>query len=339
MRVLVTGGCGFFGSHLSEILTDARCKVTALDRLTYSGNIESLLPGTDFIYGDVTNISLMRDVIPAFDIVIHAAAETHVMRSIVDNAAFFHTDVLGTHAVAEAFRLNAKRSARLIHISTSEVYGSAWSDTDGSATDLVSSRGFVHMREDQPLDPMGPYAAAKCGADRLVKAYINTYGIRATILRPFNMYGIRQHIEKMIPRFITCVLNGERMPVHGDGSAMRDFTHVKDVSRAVIAVMDASATIHGTYNIASGVGRTVKEVAADIKRHVGRGSTQKTANRPGQVEAHIGDARKLAAVCGWSPMVSWEDGLRDTVNWYAENETFWRRQMRMASIQIGGEDL
>jgi dTDP-glucose 4,6-dehydratase len=253
------------------------------------------------------------------------------MRSIVDNAAFFHTDVLGTHAVTEAFRLNAKRGARLIHISTSEVYGSASVSADGES--------YYSMPEDQPLDPMGPYAAAKCGADRLVSSYINTYGIKATILRPFNMYGPRQHIEKMIPRFTSCVLTGERMPVHGLGTAMRDFTHVQDVSRAVLAVVETDATVGGTFNIASGVGRAVKEVAADIAKHAGRGSTKSVANRPGQVQAHIGDASRIVSLCGWSPIVPWEEGLRDTVNWYAENETFWRRQMRMASIKIGGENL
>lgn len=302
-----------------------------LDRLTYSGNVESLPPGAEFIYGDVTNVSLMRDVIPAFDMVIHAAAETHVMRSIVDNAAFFQTDVMGTHAVAEAFRLNGKKTARLIHISTSEVYGNATEKTEGG--------GHWPMQENQMLDPMGPYAAAKCGADRLIQAYINTYEIRATILRPFNIYGPRQHIEKLIPRFITSILTGERMPVHGNGASMRDFTHVSDVVAAILDVIGTPRCIGGTFNIASGVPRTVKSVAEDIKRHAGRGSTRLTSDRPGQVSVHIGDAGKLAAVCGWSPKVSWDDGLAATVNWYAENETFWRRQMRMASIQINGEDL
>ena len=225
--ILVTGGAGFIGSnfvhHLRNTQPDAH--VLVLDLLTYAGSLDNLppfgglhesVPGLEFWHGDVRNASLVDALVERADIVVHFAAETHVTRSIYDNYHFFETDVLGTQVVANSVLKHVKSIDRFIHISTSEVYGTARSPK---------------MDEDQPLMPMSPYASAKAGADRLVYSYFATYDVPAVIVRPFNQFGPRQHLEKVIPRFITSCMLDEPIRIHGDGSAARDFTYV-EIGRA-----------------------------------------------------------------------------------------------------------
>ena len=195
--------------------------------LTYAGSLENLPGGLttrpsngrlQFWYGDVRNASLVDSLVEQADVVVHFAAETHVTRSIYDNYHFFETDVLGTQVVANSVLKHVKHIDRFIHISTSEVYGTARAPL---------------MDEEAPLMPMSPYASAKAGADRLVYSYFATYNLPAIIVRPFNQFGPRQHLEKVIPRFITSCLLDEPLRVHGDGSAARDFTYVEDTCRAL----------------------------------------------------------------------------------------------------------
>ena len=218
--ILATGGAGFIGSNFVRYLYEnyPDYRILVLDLLTYAGSVENLPVGFNqvsngrlqFWYGDVRNAALVDTLVAESDVVVHFAAETHVTRSIYDNYHFFETDVLGTQVVANAVLKHAKRVNRFIHISTSEVYGTAVAEK---------------MSEDHPLLPMSPYASAKAGADRLVYSYWATYQLPAIIVRPFNQYGPHQHLEKVIPRFITSCLLDEPLRVHGDGSAARDFTH------------------------------------------------------------------------------------------------------------------
>lgn len=244
-------------------------------------------------------------------------------RSIYDNLQFFQTDVIGTQVLANAVCKFRDRVSRFIHISTSEVYGAALSPS---------------MNEEHPLKPMGPYASPKAGADRLVYSYWATYKIPAVIIRPFNNYGPRQHLEKVIPRFITSVLLQEKLRVHGDGQASRDFIHVDDTCRALDLVLHAPANlVEGeVFNVGTSQHRTILSIAKDIAAFMCRGKecTIHIDDRPGQVFCHNRDASKIKRVLGWKPEVAWEDGLRATIQWYKNHEDWWLRMLWMREIPI-----
>lgn len=329
-NILITGGAGFIGSnfvhHLFDRFPDYRIKV--LDALTYAGDVANLPAGgleggrLEFIYGDVRNGELVNALVAESDIVVHFAAESHVTRSIYDNRLFFETDVLGTQTVASAVTRYADRIDRYIHISTSEVYGSA-----------VSER----MDEQHPLDPRSPYAAAKCGADRLVYSYWATYNIPAVIVRPFNNFGPRQHLEKLIPRFITSCLLGEPLTVHGDGAAARDFIFVEDHCEALVGLIQAprDKVIGEVFNIGTGVHRSINEIAKSVCAAMGVDpGEERIGDRPGQVFRHTCDGAKLERVIGFKPKTSFEEGMARTVAWYRKNENWWRSQMWMRHIPI-----
>ena len=327
--VLVTGGAGFIGSrfvhHLQHNYPDY--KILILDALTYAGSVDNLLLENDtqinFWYGNVCNPDLVSTLVGESDVVVHFAAETHVTRSVYDNRIFFETDVLGTQSIANAVVKHAGRIERLIHISTSEVYGNARSNM---------------MDESHPLEPCSPYAAAKCGADRLVASYVKTYQIPAVIVRPFNNYGPFQHLEKLIPRFITSAMLGEPLTIHGDGTAARDFIYVDDVCRAVDLIMHApaDAVIGEVFNVASGQHRSVVTIADDIVNLMGVNPALKThiPDRPGQVVRHTGDASKLTGILDWRPRVEWIEGLRRTIRWFKHNRDLWQKQTWMRTIKI-----
>jgi dTDP-glucose 4,6-dehydratase len=329
--ILVTGGVGFIGSnfvrHLYNKYPDYHLLV--VDALTYAGNVQNCPDGAmdspryEFWYGDVKNGELMDTLVSRSDIVVHMAAESHVTRSIYDNRLFFETDVLGTQTVANAIVKHRNRVERFIHISTSEVYGSALADK---------------MGEEHPLNPMSPYAAAKCGADRLVYSYWATYDIPAVIVRPFNNYGPAQHLEKAIPRFITsCILN-EPLTVHGDGSAKRDWIFVEEHCEALDRLLHADlGKIKGeVINIGTGEDKSVLEVATAVLEAMNptESEIELIGDRPGQVFRHTCDASKLAELIDWKPGVAFEQGLERTIKWYRENEDWWRSQMWMRHIPI-----
>jgi dTDP-glucose 4,6-dehydratase len=331
--VLITGGAGFIGSNFARYLYTRYpdYRMIVLDALTYAGSVENLPVNINehngerlsFWYGNVKNGELVDTLVSQSDIVVHFAAETHVTRSIYDNYIFFETDVLGTQTIANAVLKYKDTVERFIHISTSEVYGTAVREA---------------MDEDHPLMPMSPYASAKTGADRLVYSYWATYEQPVTIIRPFNNYGPYQHLEKAIPRFITsCILN-EPIRVHGDGGAARDFVFVEDLCRAIDSIMHADlAVVKGeVFNVASGMHRSILSIAQDIVRMMGRDESiiQFVGDRPGQVFRHTGDIRKIQRILDWQPSVTWRDGLERTIAWYKENRKWWEKQLWMRSVPI-----
>lgn len=331
--VLVTGGAGFIGSNFVRRLYQKYpdYRIIILDALTYAGSVENLPVNINannderilFWYGNIKNGELVDTLVSQSDIVVHFAAETHVTRSIYDNFLFFETDVIGTQTIANSILKYRDRIERFIHISTSEVYGTARAEA---------------MDEEHPLMPMSPYASAKTGADRLVYSYWATYDIPAIIVRPFNNYGPYQHLEKAIPRFITSCILGEPLRVHGDGSAARDYVFVRDVCRAVDMLMHADIEkVKGeVFNVASGVDRSILSIAQEVVRMMGKDESliNFVGDRPGQVFRHIGDAVKIRNIIGWAPEDSWEEGLSRTIEWYKENRPWWEKQLWMKAVPI-----
>ena len=320
--ILITGGAGFIGSAFTHLIYNKYpdYKIIVVDCLTYAGAIENFpVPiwkeedeRLTFWYGDICNGELMDTLVSQVDAVVHFAAESHVTRSIYDNTQFFKTDVLGTQGVANAVCKYRDQIERFIHISTSEVYGTALSEK---------------IDEDHPLNPMSPYAAAKAGADRLVYSYWATYGIQSVIVRPFNNFGPRQHLEKLIPRYITSVILDEKLKVHGDGSSARDFVYVEDNCRAIDMILHAppEKVVGEVFNVGSGEHKSILTIAhavsermnAENKSHIHIG------DRPGQVVRHTADISKIADILGWKPETSWEDGLDKTIAWYKENPKWY----------------
>ncbi len=332
--ILITGGAGFIGSNFAHYIYNKYpdWRIIVVDLLTYAGAVENL-PVTikdnsdkrfTFWYGDITNGELMDTLVSESDYIVHFAAESHVTRSIYDNTHFFMTDVIGTQKLCNAICKYKDNVERFVHISTSEVYGTAL---------------FNKMNEEHPLNPLSPYASAKCGADRLVYSYLSTYNLPATIIRPFNNFGYRQHLEKLIPRFITSFLLGEKLRIHGDGSAARDFVFAEDTCRAVDLVLNASfEKVNGQiFNIASEQHRSIIEIAEDIARCMGKDlkdNFEYVGDRPGQVFRHTGDASKIKRILGWEPEVSWENGLLKTIDWYRDNRNYWEKQIWMRDIPV-----
>lgn len=329
--ILATGAAGFIGSNLVRYLLEKykSYRIIILDALTYAGSMENIPrdPRVQFCYGNVTNAELVNKLVAESDVVIHLAAESHVTRSIFDNLQFFQTDVIGTQAIANAVAEHGKHIERFIHISTSEVYGSAMGD---------------YMAEDDILMPASPYAAAKAGADRLVYSYFNTYGIPAIIIRPFNQFGEMQHLEKLIPRFITsCILN-EPLNIHGDGSASRDWLYVHDTCEAIDKALhcDLDKVKGQVINIGSGRSIDIITIARMIIEKMGR--SEKLINyiedRPGQVSRHTANVKRARELLNWQSTTKFEDGLGRTIEWYQQNVQWWERQVWMRSITITTKD-
>lgn len=334
---LITGGAGFIGSNFVHYIYKKypKSKIIILDCLTYAGSIDNFpMPLTthdsrfEFWYGNVTNSALVEELVSRCDIVVHFAAETHVTRSIYDNRNFFETDVIGTQTIANAVLKYKDRIDRFIHISTSEVYGTA--------------EAGISMKETHPLNPASPYAAAKAGADRLVYSYVYTYDIPAVIIRPFNNYGPRQHLEKAIPRFITSILLGEKLTVHGKGEATRDWIHVDDTCRGLDAVI--CAPIHKVkgevFNVGTGRTISIKEIAEYVIKAMDGDEriVEYSEDRPGQVDCHIADISKIERALGWKPQIVFEDGLLKTIEWYRSNPHMWEKQIWMRHVPITLKD-
>lgn len=328
--ILITGGAGFIGSNFVDYIfrTYPDWKIICLDALTYAGSPDNLSeeikksPRFEFWYGNVTNDDLMSQLISRAHIIVHFAAESHVARSIFDNKIFYVTDVLGTQAVSNAVVRN-KNIERFVHISTSEVYGTAESNP---------------MTEDHPLNPLSPYASAKAGADRLVYSYIASYKIPATILRPFNQFGPRQHLEKVIPRFITSAILDEPLTVHGDGSAIRDWLYVEDTCQRIDKVLQAPIDkIQGeVFNLGSGFDLDILSIAKKVLEIMKKPDdlVQFIGDRPGQVHHHISSTAKAANVLGVEPARSFENGLEKTIHWYQNNRAWWEKLLWMRHVPI-----
>jgi len=318
MRVLVTGGAGFISSgFVRYLLAETLYEVVSLDALTYAGNLENLAdvlshPRLSFVHGDIRDADLVRELVEGVDVIVNAAAESHVEKSIRDGASeFVTTNVEGTQILLDAIRVTPVE--RFVLVSSSEVYGTARS---------------APMDEEHPLEPRSPYAATKAGADRLAYSYFVTYGLPIVIVRPFNNYGPRQHPEKVVPHFVTQALCDEPLTIHGTGLASRDWLYVDDDAEAIRAVLEApiEKVAGEVINVATGVDISVAEVAQlvlelldkpdDLRRHV--------EDRPGQVDRHIGSTDKAEALLGWRAQTSFADGLERTVAWYRDNEAWWR---------------
>ena len=315
VEVLVTGGAGFIGSNFVRhaLATHDDWRVTTLDKLTYAGRMENLEgvldhPRHRFVKGDVADAAVAAPLVKASQIVVHFAAETHVDRSIQDAGDFIKTDVYGTFVLLEAAR-ESPGLRRFIQISTDEVYGSV---PAGSS------------RETDELRPRNPYSASKAGADRLAYSYWATYGVPVIITRASNNYGPNQFPEKIIPLFITNLLDDIPVPLYGDGQNERDWLHVNDHCRAVDLLIDRGVPGE-VYNV--GGGNQVKNVDLThrILELLGRPKTLITpvADRPGHDRRYSLDTSKLESA-GWRPRANFDQGLAETVAWYREHERWWR---------------
>jgi dTDP-glucose 4,6-dehydratase len=334
---LVTGGAGFIGSHFVEkLFRETSDRIVVLDVFTYAASPDNIgqeireSPRFELVKGDVRDEKLVDELVSRSERVVHFAAESHVARSIFADRLFFETDVLGTHSVASAVSRNKDKIEKFVHISTSEVYGTA---------------AYEPMDEHHPLNPCTPYAAAKAGADRLVYAYLETYKIPAVIIRPFNNYGPRQHVEKVIPRFITQAILGEELTVHGTGDSSRDWVYVGDTCEAVMRALVEPGAVGHVFNVGTGIDIPIREVAARVKSILSGGARSNSLvgikyvpERPGQVKKHIADTGMAKRVLGFQAKVTFWEGLRRTVEWYQQNRAWWERILPEREIGATSSD-
>ena len=320
MRVLVTGGCGFIGSNfIRYFLSEYRdCSLVNVDKLTYAGNLKNLSdlsdsPGYAFVRGDIADAPLMEKVIqPDVDAIVNFAAESHVDRSIEAPTDFMQTNVFGTFVLLEAIRkISSRRLARFLHVSTDEVYGS-----------LGETGAFI---EETPMAPNSPYSASKASADLMVRAYHHTYGLPTLITRCSNNYGPYQFPEKLIPLMISNAVEGKDLPVYGDGLQVRDWIHVEDHCRALDAVL-RQGKAGEVYNVGGQSERTNLSVVKTILNRLGRPHSliRYVKDRPGHDRRYAIDFSKIQRTLGWSPSISFEEGIEETVAWYRTHEEWWR---------------
>jgi dTDP-glucose 4,6-dehydratase len=316
MRLLVTGGLGFIGSNFIRLVLRERADahVINLDAMTYAGNPANCAdvagdPRYRFIKGDICDAeSVERAIADGVDAIVNFAAETHVDRSILQPEDFLRTDILGTHVLLEAVRRH--HIARFVQVSTDEVYGDV---EQGESTEM------------DPLRPRSPYSASKAGGDLQVLAYWNTYRTPVLITRGSNTYGPYQYPEKLIPLFVTNLLDDQSVPVYGDGLQIRDWLHVEDHARGILHVLERGED-GNVYNIGGGNQRTNMEITRTIVEHCGRSMdtyVRHVTDREGHDRRYALDCRKAHAI-GWSPRIDFTQGLRDTIAWYREHETWWR---------------
>src|SRR6476661_1549572 len=318
MRMLVTGGAGFIGANFVHYTRrhHPEHRITVLDALTYAGNEASLAPVRDdieFVHGSVADAALVDELVGRADVVVHFAAESHNDNSLADPSPFLQTNLVGTFTLLEAVR---KRGVRLHHISTDEVYGDLELDDPAKFT------------PETPYNPSSPYSSTKAGSDLLVRAWVRSFGITATISNCSNNYGPYQHIEKFIPRQITNVLAGLRPKLYGKGENVRDWIHANDHSSAVLAII-AKGRIGETYLIGADGEKNNKDVVELILELLGepRDAFDHVTDRAGHDLRYAIDASKLRDELGWEPRFSnFDAGIEDTIDWYRNNEDWWRPQ-------------
>lgn len=318
MKILVTGGCGFIGSNfirhmLQQHPTD---EMINLDKLTYAGNLANLsdvenMSSYRFIRGDICDRSLVEKILSSgVDCIVNFAAESHVDRSIQDSSVFINTNIMGTHVLLEAAR--KWKVEQFIQISTDEVYGS------------LGPEGY--FTEESPLSPNSPYAASKTAADLLVRAFCRTYGFPGIITRCSNNYGPYQFPEKLIPLMITNSMEGEKLPVYGDGLNVRDWIHVEDHCQAIDTVIYRGQKGE-IYNIGANNERTNIEIVRKILWLMGKSEDmiRLVEDRLGHDRRYAIDSSKIRQKLGWSNKTSFEEGLADTVRWYMEHSAWWKK--------------
>lgn len=327
MRILVTGGAGFIGSNfVRRTLQDAYpglegAEVVVLDALTYSGNLENLAPIADsarysFVHGDIRNAELLDTIVPGVDSIVHFAAESHVDRSVRDSGIFVETNVLGTQRLLDAaLRAGGKR---FVHVSTDEVYGSI---AEGS------------WDEQQPLEPNSPYSASKAGSDLLARSYHRTHGMNLSITRCSNNYGPYHFPEKVIPLFVTNLIDDKHVPLYGEGNNIRDWLHVDDHTRGIAMVLTRGRAGE-IYNIGGGTELTNKELTEMLLDATGKdwSYVDRVQDRLGHDLRYSVDISKIRAELGYEPQVPFAQGLADVVQWYRDNRAWWEPLKARAAL-------
>ena len=317
MRILVTGGAGFIGSNFVRFWLERHPydHVVVLDLLTYAGNrtsLEDVEARLVFVEGDIADRELAERILrdEEVDTIVNFAAESHNSLAVVDPGRFFRTNVIGTQTLLEAARTTGVN--RFHHISTCEVYGDLPLDTDEVFT------------EESPYRPRTPYNASKAGADHAVRAYHETYGLPVTITNCSNNYGPYQFPEKVIPLFVTNALEDHPLPLYASTQNRREWLHALDHCSAIELVLQAGAEGE-TYNVGSGVEKSIEEIADGVLELTGKSASLKTIvpDRPGHDRRYLLDSSKLRRELGWEPVIDFERGLTETVAWYAEHRDWW----------------
>ncbi len=317
MKLLVTGGAGFIGSNFVHYIAKKYpdYQITNLDLLTYAGNLENLKalegnPNYKFVKGDIADKDLVNDLAKDVDVIVHFAAESHVDRSILDSSAFIHTNVVGTHNLLEAAKNNGNK--RFHHVSTDEVFGSLGPNDPA-------------FNENTPYDPRSPYSASKASSDHLVRAYYHTYGLPVTISNCSNNYGPYHFPEKLIPLFVTNLIEDKKVPLYGDGMNIRDWLYVEDHCQAIDLIIHGGR-IGETYCVGGASEKTNKEITYKILELMGKdeGSIEFVKDRPGHDKRYAIDFSKIKNELGWEPSVSFEEGLQKTIEWFKNNEAWWK---------------
>jgi len=318
VRVLVTGGAGFIGSNfIRYVLTKlSDWEIINFDKLTYAGNLENLADIANnsrysFVKGDICDPRAVEETVARLsrsDMVVNFAAETHVDRSILSAGSFVQTDVYGTFVLLEAMK--KFKISRYLHVSTDEVYGS------------IEKGSFT---EESPLHPNSPYAASKAGGDLLVRAYHETYGLPVIITRSSNNYGPFHYPEKIIPLFITNALEGKKLPLYGDGKNVRDWLYVEDNCEAIDLVLQKGQPGE-VYNIGGGNERQNIEITKFILKEMGLSEDfiEPVKDRPGHDRRYSIDCSKVKKL-GWQPRTNFEEGLKQTIKWYQNNQAWWKK--------------
>ena len=327
LRILVTGGAGFIGSNfVRRTLEDAYpglegADVVVLDALTYSGNLANLAPVADsprysFVQADIRDAGALDEILPGVDTIVHFAAESHVDRSVRDSGIFVETNVLGTQRLLDA-SLRAGVS-RFVHVSTDEVYGS------------IAAGSWA---EDRPLEPNSPYSASKAGSDLLARSYVRTHGLNLSITRCSNNYGPYHFPEKVIPLFVTNLIDGRHVPLYGTGENIRDWLHVDDHTRG-IALVVARGRAGEVYNIGGGTELTNRELTEKLLEATGRdwSFVDHVEDRKGHDLRYSVDISKIRAELGYEPLVPFEQGLADVVQWYRDNRAWWEPLKARAAL-------
>lgn len=318
-RIIVTGGAGFIGSNFVHFVYRERpeCHITVLDALTYAGNIENI-EGLDesrvtFVHGNICDAELLDKLVANHDAVVHFAAESHNDNSLHSPWPFIETNIIGTYQILEAVR---KHKKRLHHVSTDEVYGDLELDDPNK------------FQETTPYNPSSPYSSTKAGSDMLVRAWVRSFGVEATLSNCSNNYGPYQHVEKFIPRQITEILEGRKPKLYGTGENVRDWIHTEDHSSGVLAILENGA-IGETYMIGANGEKNNKEVVEMILQTLGKDTSDydHVNDRPGHDLRYAIDADKIRTELGWEPkFTDFASGLDETVNWYKANEDWWKPQ-------------
>jgi dTDP-glucose 4,6-dehydratase len=328
VQVLVTGAAGFIGSNFVHYWVERHPDdhVVALDLLTYAGNranLDGVAQEIDFVEGDIADLELGRRLLEQYDIdlVVNFAAESHNSLAVVDPRRFFHTNVIGTQTLLEAAR-EVGGLARFHHVSTCEVYGDL---------PLDSAEAFS---EESPYRPRTPYNASKAGADHAVRAYHETFEIPISITNCSNNYGPFQFPEKVIPLFVTNALDDQPLPMYASTQNKREWLHVRDHCRAIELVLE-SDRVGETYNVGSGIEASIEEIADLVLDLTGKSESLKTIvpDRPGHDRRYLLDSSRLRSELGWEPEIPWEQGLRETVEWYGANRAWWTPLKERAPVE------